>query len=68
MEKPQTVSLDWDRLAKKTILGFLEPRLSHLCQMRRMYNKDAILPPCRLVPGCYGRSNLRRTLENQGKW
>lgn len=41
----------------------IEPALPKAC----MSDKEAILLPCRLVPGCYRRSNLRRTLENQGK-
>lgn len=52
METPQTVSLHWDRMAKKTILGLSEPGLSQLCQMLRKSNKETILPPCRLVLGC----------------
>ena len=63
METAQTVSLYWDRLAKKTILGLSEPRLSQLCQMLCMSDEEAVAPPCRLVPARYGRSNLRRTLE-----
>ena len=58
----------WPKLAKKTILGLRwEPRLSQLYQMLRMSDEEAILPPCRSVPGYYGRSNLRRILENQRK-